>query len=301
MTGLSSCSSRYEKYLEHANKGAAEDQEKLARLYLDGDYVDQSTDKAMIWYVKSAFNGNPEAQYRVSRYFYTERYALDRASGLEVLREDYSKAAYYWARRSSEQGHLPATARLAKLYVEGVGIEKNTNTAYKLLLNSLAKNDPAIQYQLGLMYLDGKGVEANTSKAFDLFKKSADQGYLLALLDYCYYLDEGKYLIYDPELSFKCYINAVQYSPSFSDYVAEKYAFGKGVKQDNVLAYAWYLVSLNNDQKSLTDIDLNNIKIVKTRLSSAELYEAKYLASEWREGNGIYRNQLTSTFYKILY
>jgi hypothetical protein len=93
----------------------------------------------------------------------------------------------------------------------------------------------------------------------------------------------------------------VKYSPVFSDYLAEKYAFGKGVKQDNVLAYAWYLVSLNNHKQFLNDIDKHNIKIVKERLSNAELNQAKYLARKWQPGKTIYRNKLTNIYFSVIY
>ena len=83
-----------EDYLQAAEQGDAEAQNKLGQMYEDGDGVAKSYEKAAEWYRKAAEQGNADAQERLGGMY---------SSGYGVAKS-YEKAAE-WYRKAAEQGN----------------------------------------------------------------------------------------------------------------------------------------------------------------------------------------------------
>lgn len=72
--------------------------------------------------------------------------------------------------------HPAQIARLADLYEEGEGIERNELRASNLYWWSAVLGDPYAQSILANAYAIGQGVKQSNEQALDWYKKSAEQG-----------------------------------------------------------------------------------------------------------------------------
>lgn len=96
-------------YRLSAEKGDAESQYYVGRMYEKGEGVRKDHGEMAKWYRKSADGGYPAAQYRV---------AVGYAYGLAGLSKDPDEAVK-WLRRSAEGGHKKAQKYLGRAYAEG--------------------------------------------------------------------------------------------------------------------------------------------------------------------------------------
>lgn len=96
-------------YRPLAEKGDAEAQYYVGRMYEKGEGVRRDQNEVVKWYLKSAENGYAPAQYRV---------AVGYAYGLGGLSKDQDEAVK-WLRRSAEGGHKKAQKYLGRAYAEG--------------------------------------------------------------------------------------------------------------------------------------------------------------------------------------
>jgi TPR repeat protein len=70
----------------------------------------------------------------------------------------------------------------AQMLYFGKGVEKNLSQPL-FMLNQLLIKDIWAQYALGNCYRDGIGTERDLLKAKEWYKRSAEQGYILALYE----------------------------------------------------------------------------------------------------------------------
>jgi TPR repeat protein len=115
------------------------------------------------------------------------------------------------------------------------------------------KNDPELQYQIGMYHFNGDGVDTKMSKALEFFKKAADQGHaksMLAIADF-YFL-----IIHDNEEEEKrneikvfkwTKRAALKNSPEAQFKMGEFYRGGYAVKRNETKALKWYKLSAEND------------------------------------------------------
>ena len=100
-------------------------------MYEKGIGVGKDEKEAVIWYGKSAAQGNAAAQYNLGVLYENGR-------GTHI---DYAKANE-WYRKASVQGDALAIGNLGMLYVRGQGVKENTVAGVALLLVS-ATQDPS--------------------------------------------------------------------------------------------------------------------------------------------------------------
>lgn len=115
----------------------------------------------------------------------------------------YAKAAELW-RPLAEKGNAAAQYRLATLYADGKGVEKDDATAFKWFMRAAELGDAAAQYDVGTSYFSGTGVQKNDVEAAKWFLRAANQGMEFAQLN-----------------------------------IGLLYAAGNGVPQDNIEAFKW--------------------------------------------------------------
>jgi len=127
--------------LQLAEKGNAEAQDRVGKMYNKGWGVDKDLILAERWLRKSAMQGLASAQTHLGN-FYARRSDMK-------IKVDMNKALK-WYRKAAKQDHSEALVALAVMYQGGYGVKKDINRAGKLL------------YQAGLIYLqDGETTGAS--------------------------------------------------------------------------------------------------------------------------------------------
>lgn len=105
------------------------------------------------------------------------------------------------------------------------------------------QGDPQAQVFVGYLYETGQCVERNYTKAAQWYNRAADQG------------------------------NAIAQSQ-----LGNMYWLGKGVSQNYILAYMWLDLASRGGNTSAKDLR----RIVASKMSPAEIAEAKRMCSEWK-------------------
>ena len=197
----------YEKALQlwtkSAEKGNAEAQYRLGRLYDRGEGTEENPVLALEWYTKAAEQGVEEAQTNLGAL-----YDLGRGT------EENDIAAAKWFAAAAKQGNMVAQYNLAVMLDNGEGIATNKAQAAVLyrkaaaqgmdiallphakVLDQLGKpmaainryqaaakaGSPEALYILGLRLLEGKAVEADVELGMKRIKASAKKDFPPALL-----------------------------------------------------------------------------------------------------------------------
>lgn len=116
------------KYLEKsAEQGFVEAQKLLARMYVSNYGFDDDS-KFVYWLRKAAEQGDAEAQRRLGESYYM-------FWNEDILPKSYQDAVL-WLEKAVEGGDIEAMISLARIYGEGVGIEKNIEKVNELLENA---------------------------------------------------------------------------------------------------------------------------------------------------------------------
>ena len=137
----------------------------LGKYYADGTGTEQSWEKAVEWYRKSAEQGLAKAQYNLG---------LCYANGNGV-EKSYEKSVE-WYRKSAEQGDACAQCNLGFRYYYGMGVEKNYKKAVEWYRKSAEQGNADAQYNLGLCYEYGRGISKSRQEAIRLYQLAARQG-----------------------------------------------------------------------------------------------------------------------------
>ena len=155
--------------------------------------------------------------------------------------------ALYWFEKSAEQGYALAQTKLAWMYYHGVGVERNLELAVYWAEQSAEQDYAPAQAKLAGMYHDGKGVEKNLELALFWAKQSAEQGYALAqmVLAGMYYYAEG--VEKNVNMAVDLYKKAAEqgYAPAQMT-LSGMYYYGDGVEKNLKLAVYWYERSMLN-------------------------------------------------------
>jgi uncharacterized protein len=113
--------------------------------------------------------------------------------GKEAFRnQDYDRAIALW-RPLADAGDAHAQARLAELYLGGLGVRQDYDRAYAYASKAADRGVARGEYILATMYRDGKGVEKDVTHAIALFRQAADQDFAWAqyALGLIYFVGEG--------------------------------------------------------------------------------------------------------------
>ena len=109
---------------EKAESGDSQAQYRLGVMLYNGKGVEKNQEKAVEWWLKSAKNDFAPALYAVSLIMYSY--------GIGVEQPD-DKKAYKLMSKSEKQGFAPAKIRLAIMYYNGKGVDKNRKKASELM------------------------------------------------------------------------------------------------------------------------------------------------------------------------
>lgn len=176
----------------------------LGRRYYLGQGVPKDPAEAVKWFEMAAQNGDAQAQGMLSGLYY---------DGTEVPKN--IPRAVSWAKKAAAAGEMLGATVLMQAYMSGTGMEKNLAEAEKwgsaavkdepnnyqlqialaavyiedqkwqealpLLQKGVSLGEPGAEFLLGEMYANGWGLKKDDAKAHDLIKKSAAQGYQMAI------------------------------------------------------------------------------------------------------------------------
>ena len=179
--------------------------------------------------------------------------------------QDYKEASK-WYRKSAEQGFAGAQVALGSLYHAGLGVPKDYKEAVKWLLKSAEQKNVGAQRLIRASY-------------HKLHQEVAEQGdsYAQRFLGARYYLGLG--VTQDYAEAAKWYKKAAEQGDSVSQIIlGAMYEKGKGISKDFVEAYKWFSISgeTGNGRMYIE-------KLVKRKMTTAQIAEAQKLAQEWVE------------------
>jgi TPR repeat protein len=149
-----------------AEKGDANAQHKLGRMYRDGKGVSKDYKIAVKWFRLGANQGYAGAELSLGWMY---------DNGYGVPKDD--KTAVKWYRLAAEQGNAGGQNNLGTKYAGGEGVPQNYETAIKWYRLAAAQGDDLAQYNLGNHYVHGDGVPQNYETAIKWYKLAAAQGY----------------------------------------------------------------------------------------------------------------------------
>jgi localization factor PodJL len=149
-----------------------------------------------------------------------------------------------WFQRAAEAGHVPSQYRLAGLFREGRGIEKNTKVALEWFQRAAERGHVRAMHNLAVMLAEGASGSPDYAMASVWFQRAAEFG------------------VRDSQFN-----------------LAILTARGLGTSQDLVASYRWFdAAAKQGDDDSGKKRDE-----VGSRLSPDKLAEAKAAAAAWRE------------------
>ncbi|HET6390075.1 tetratricopeptide repeat protein [Hyphomicrobium sp.] len=101
--------------------------------------------------------------------------------GLGVQKDDRKAFEYY--KRASDLGDIQGTFALAISYAQGRGVKKDRKAAAELFEKAALTGQPDANYNLGLLFLKGDGKPENPIRAFQHIRYAAEKGLAQAQYD----------------------------------------------------------------------------------------------------------------------
>jgi TPR repeat protein len=180
-------------------------------------------------------------------------YAQDYEKGLAAhKRFDHATALREW-RPLAWRGNVSAQSRMAELYYRGGrGVPENPTEAARWARLAAEQGDAFAQTLLGKYHSYGLGgMSKDYTKAVKWYRLAADQGEAEAQSSLGY-----------------------------------MYMRGRGVPQDYVRAYMWFVIAAATQENKLTASTRDNIA---QKMKPAHIVEAQRMAQEWLSANTRYR------------
>jgi TPR repeat protein len=143
----------------------------LSTMYEQGLGIEENQHVAFDWLMLAATKMLTPAQIKL---------ALRYKNGDDIVPLDLGKAAF-WMSRAAKVKDPEAQYQLGLMYLEGIGLEKNDEQAFKYISWSAAQNHAKAQQKLGDMYEQGIGTNPNAEEAAAWHEKAAAQAQADAL------------------------------------------------------------------------------------------------------------------------
>ena len=149
----------------------------------------------------------------------------------------------------------------------------------------LAKQGVAdAQYNLGVMYRKGRGVPQDDAEAVKWYRKAAEQGHAIAQVSLGVMYGEGRGVTQDYAEALQWWRKAAEQGVAGAqNNLGVMYSYGRGVPQDYVQAHMWLnLAASRRFPGEDRDQSVKNRDIIATRMTPAQISEARKLAREWK-------------------
>lgn len=171
-----------------ANMGSVDTRYHLAKCYLEGRRgFETNVVMAIALLEYCALHGKVEAQVMLGKLF---------GEGVVV---DFNQAmSFYWYQKASEQGDMQGKLKVAIACIMGSGTRVDHKRAAGLFKECATEQYVDAWAYLGVMYLNGLGVWKNTRKAVKWFMRAAEQGHAGAQGNLARHYYSGKGVSHDP-------------------------------------------------------------------------------------------------------
>jgi len=194
-----------------AESGDAEAQSQWGLLLATGEHVPQDVEEALSWLRRAAQQGEVTAMFNLgiilenglgceadpdeAVLWYWQAAELDDTQAkmklgtmlLKGMGFTAGSSAFQAIEASAEKGHPYAQSFYAKLHLDGVGVEPNSEIAERWFLLSAAQGDESAIFNLGEMMADGMTIltqeEELCQRFFDLGMKYLQTGDLVKAFD----------------------------------------------------------------------------------------------------------------------
>lgn len=167
----------FEKSAQQGNKFA---QHSLANLYYYGSGVNKDYAQAYVWYSKAAAQGQPYAAYAVAQMH---------SRGESVEKNDNAAQGYYKQALSGfleldkkNQSDDNLLYKIGNMYLNGLGCDKDYDTAERYLLRAAKIGNTRAEYALGKLYMTED--KLNLDKAEEYLLKAATHDDEQGFIDY---------------------------------------------------------------------------------------------------------------------
>lgn len=135
------------EYRPLAERGNAEAQYRVGRMYEFGQGVPQDKAQGIVWIRKAASQNHADAQQELGVIY---------ATG-DGVKQDNAQAVA-WFRKAATQGDATAQYNLGLLYAKGQGVAKDYAQAIAWWRKSATQGNADAQFKLGVVYHTGEGV-----------------------------------------------------------------------------------------------------------------------------------------------
>lgn len=153
----------YEKAWNKSDHTLSQAAFELADMYYKDEGAEQNNEKAAEYLAAAAELKNPQAQYLLGEYAYT-----DEPARLED--------AFAWFSNAAAQGHVKAQYMTGFMLLQGQGTAKSVPLAIRFFEQAAQQNDPSAQYVLGQIYLKGLGVRRSPRQGRIWLEKAVENG-----------------------------------------------------------------------------------------------------------------------------
>jgi TPR repeat protein len=172
-------------YREAADKGHADAQFELGKLYSQGLGVEKDVAECLRWYRKAADQGINRAKlFLGSMYAKGEGVEKDLAVALQWYRSAAEDLNTHTMFKDEEfEAQNLARCLLGEAYIAGEGVEKNELEGAKWFRKGAEDGYYHAQFELGRLYKEGIGVTKDDTESVKWIRKAADQGYASAQVE----------------------------------------------------------------------------------------------------------------------
>ncbi len=206
-------------------------------------------------------------------------------AGAAYDRGDF-ETAYRLIKPLAEQGHAKAQFNLGVMYQRGEGVPQDSAEALAWYRKAAGQDLPDAHYNLGVIYHNGDIVPRDYAEALKRFRKAADLGHAGAQYNLGSMYHKGEGVPRDYSETVKWYRKAAEQGVADAQYLlGAMYGTGRGIQQDNVLSYMWLTIAASRfsaSEEEKRGMAILNGEIIASRLTPAQIAEAKRRAEEWK-------------------
>lgn len=159
-------SSDFEEILKEAQNNDSNAQYELGLIY----FFEKNFNEAQYWLQKSLSQNKKDALYYLAM---IEKNGYIDSPNMEKY--------FSYLKEGSDIKNINCTFEIAKCYLNGIGVEKNTKEAFRHFLYAAIHQHPVACYYVGEFYLESDIVEKNYEDAYNWFTTAYQNKYTPAL------------------------------------------------------------------------------------------------------------------------
>ena len=213
----------------------------IAQKYLSLNNVEE----AIEWYNISSEKENLNAKFQLAELLL--HYKIDTVKSFNLFKEISIIENTFFSAYSKYY--------LSIFYRYGIGIDRNTDLAFKYVKEASNQEFTLAKYELIDFYLNGIGTSIDQNKAAGLMFSFADSGFTEAEHDYAIMILNEIGIRKDEKTAILWLERAAQkaYPPSLQK-LSSMYFYGEGVQKNDSKAYEYYLIA---KQLGISDVELD--------------------------------------------